>query len=350
MNAPAWLPLVTHGQAFWLPIIWAGLIGVAVAMYVVMDGFDLGIGILFTSAHNENWRDRMMLSVAPIWDGNETWLILGGGGVLAAFHLAYAIIMPAIYVPLLLMLIALVYRGVSFEFRFKSVDSKHWWDRSFHFGSLVATIAQGFVLGAFVQGFVSDGRRFTGGVLDWATPFSLLCAAGLVAGYGLLGATWCVMKTGGDLQVWARRMAERFLFAVLAAMAAVSLWVPFLSPAIGARWLVWPNIAVLAPVPLLTAACAWALWRALRRDAHVRPFLLTIALFLLGFVGLVVSLFPYIAPPHLTIWTAANTPLSQQFLLVGFAFALPMTLVYTGYVYWVFRGKIAEDIDVGAYH
>ena len=339
-----------EGLAFWLPLIWAGLIALAVAMYVIMDGFDLGVGILFRAAKSDDWRDRMMLSVAPIWDGNETWLILGGGGLFAVFHLAYAILMPALYVPLLVMLIALIFRGVAFEFRFKAETSKHLWDKSFHYGSLVATFAQGVVLGTFVQGFTVDGRQFAGGAWDWLTPFSLLTGVALILGYGLLGSTWCVMKTTGELEQWARRLAVRYLIGVIIAMAAVSLWVPFLGRAIEQRWFSWPNIAYLAPVPLLTALGAFQLWRALKQGRHYQPFFLAIGLFLLGYLGLGVSLFPYIVPPDLTIWQAANTVNSQLFALVGFAIVMPITLIYTGYAYWVFRGKVAEDVQAGGYH
>jgi cytochrome bd ubiquinol oxidase subunit II len=338
------------GLAFWLPLIWAALIAVAVAMYVVMDGFDLGVGILFTAAREENWRDRMMLSVAPIWDGNETWLILGGGGLLAVFHLAYAMLMPALYVPILLMLIALVFRGVAFEFRFKAERSKRLWDYSFHYGSLVATFAQGVVLGAFVQGFEISGRQFAGGTWDFLTPFSLLTGVALVLGYGLLGATWCVMKTTGDLELWARQMALRFLAGVIVAMGLVSLWVPFLGREIETRWFSWPNIAYLAPVPLVTALVAWRLYRTLQENRTYQPFFLAIALFLLGYLGLGVSLFPYIVPPKVTIWQAANTVNSQLFALVGFAIVMPLTFAYTAYAYWVFRGKVAEDVQASGYH
>lgn len=339
-----------EGAAFWLPLIWAGLIGLAVAMYVVVDGFDLGVGIMFTSAENENWRDRMMLSVAPIWDGNETWLILGGGGLLAVYGLAYAIILPALYLPLLLMLIALIFRGVAFEFRFKAERTKRIWDWAFFLGSLAATFAQGLVLGAFVQGFNVSGNQFAGGAFDWLTPFSLATGAGLVCGYGLLGATWCVMKTEGDLNQWARRIAVRFLIATIVLMGLVSLWVPFLGVAIEQRWFTWPNILYLSPVPIVTALTAWWLFVAVRRGDRVKPFFLTIALFLLGFLGLIVSLFPYVVPPHLTIWQAANSVSSLQFTLVGYAIVMPLTLLYTGYAYWVFRGTVSENMETGAYH
>lgn len=338
-----------EGLAFWLPLIWAGLIAVAVAMYVIVDGFDLGVGILFKAAKSENWRDRMMFSVAPIWDGNETWLILGGGGLFAVFHIAYAVLMPALYVPITLMLIALIFRGVAFEFRFKSERSKFLWDNAFFFGSLAATFFQGMVLGAFVQGFATDGRQFTGGTFDFLTPFSVVTGISLIFGYGLLGATWCVMKTTGELEIWARRVAVRFLIATIVAMGIVSAWVPFLGREIETRWFTWPNIAFLAPIPLITAYVAYRLFRDLEEGRHVRPFFLAIAMFLLGYLGLGVSLFPYNVPPSLTIWDTANTVSSQLFALVGFAIVLPITFAYTAYAYYVFRGKVAEEIKGGGY-
>ena len=337
------------GPAFWLPLVWSGLIALAVAMYVVMDGFDLGVGILFTAPSDDAWRDRMMMSVAPIWDGNETWLVLGGGGLLAVFPLAYALLLPALYIPLIVMLIALVFRGVAFEYRFKTQRARGVWNRSFHYGSLIATFAQGMVLGAFVQGFAVDGRSFAGGTWDWFSPFSLLTGVSLVAGYGLLGATWLVMKTDGALEVWARRWAERFLYAVIAGMAAVSLWVPFLSPAIAERWFGWPNILMLMPVPVVTALVAVGLFAALRRGLAHWPFALSILLFLLGFLGLAISLFPNLVPPDVTIWDAAADPSAQMFALVGFAVVMPVILAYTAYTYWVFRGKVSTE-DGEAYH
>ncbi|GJE60916.1 cytochrome d ubiquinol oxidase subunit II [Methylobacterium trifolii] len=331
------------GAAFWLPLVWSALLGLAVAMYVVIDGFDLGVGILFTAARPGNWRDRMMLSVAPIWDGNETWLVLGGGGLFAVFSVAYAILLPALYLPLILMLIALIFRGVAFEFRFKADRSQPVWDYAFHYGSLVATFAQGLVLGAFVQGFKVEGRGFAGGTLDWLTPFSVMTGIGLVCGYGLLGATWCVMKTSGELEIWARLKARQFLAGTVVSMAIVSAWVPFLGLDIQARWLSWPNVLFVAPVPVVTALVCLGILKALAEGRSVAPFLLSIALFLLGFLGLAISLFPYIVPPAMTIWQAANAVSALQFALVGYAVVMPLTLAYTAYAYWVFRGKVAED-------
>jgi cytochrome d ubiquinol oxidase subunit II len=339
-----------EGLAFWLPLIWAGVLGFAVVMYVIADGFDLGVGILFNAARNDTWRDRMMFSVAPIWDGNETWLVLGGAGLFAVFHIAYAILMPALYVPLILMLVALVFRGVAFEFRFKAEKSKRIWDYAFHYGSLAATFAQGVVLGAFVQGFANNGRAFTGGTWDFLSPFSVMTGMALILGYGLLGATWCVLKTTGELEVWARQMAMRFLIGVMLAMAVVSLWVPFLGLEIERRWFSWPNIAYLAPVPLVTALVGWQLHRALQEDRTYQPFFLAISLFLLGYFGLAISLFPYVVPPNVTIWQAANTVHSQLFALVGFVIVLPIMLAYNGYAYWVFRGKVPENVQASGYH
>jgi cytochrome d ubiquinol oxidase subunit II len=338
-----------EGAAFWLPLVWSALLALAVAMYVVIDGFDLGVGILFTAAQRGNWRDRMMLSVAPIWDGNETWLVLGGGGLFAVFSVAYAILLPALYLPIILMLIALIFRGVAFEFRFKADRSQAIWDYAFHYGSLTATFAQGMVLGAFVQGFQIEGRGFTGGTLDWLTPFSVMTGIGLVCGYGLLGATWCVMKTSGELEIWARRKSKQFLAATIVSMALVSAWVPFLGLEIQWRWFSWPNLLYVAPVPVVTAFVCWRIFKTLDEGREVAPFLLSIGLFLLGFLGLAISLFPYIVPPKMTIWQAANAVSALQFALVGYAVVMPLTLAYTAYAYWVFRGKVAEDVQAGGY-
>src|ERR1700712_1348902 len=338
-----------EGAAFWLPLVWSALLALAVAMYVVIDGFDLGVGILFTAAQRGNWRDRMMLSVAPIWDGNETWLVLGGGGLFAVFSVAYAILLPALYLPIILMLIALIFRGVAFEFRFKADRSQAIWDYAFHYGSRTATFAQGMGLGAFVQGFQIEGRGFTGGTLDWLTPFSVMTGIGLVCGYGLLGATWCVMKTSGELEIWARRKSKQFLAATIVSMALVSAWVPFLGLEIQWRWFSWPNLLYVAPVPVVTAFVCWRIFKTLDEGREVAPFLLSIGLFLLGFLGLAISLFPYIVPPKMTIWQAANAVSALQFALVGYAVVMPLTLAYTGYAYWVFRGKVAEDVQAGGY-
>ncbi len=323
-----------------LTLAWVGIVGFAVFMYVLMDGFDLGIGILYPFAPREEDRDTMMNSVAPVWDFNETWLVLGGAGLFAAFPIAYAVLLPALYLPLLVMLVALVFRGVAFEFRFKAQGARRWWNRSFFLGSLLATFAQGVVLGCFIQGIPVQGRDFAGTMLHWLTPFSLFCGLALVGGYALLGATWLIWRTIGRLQDWCFRVARRLMVAVLAGVAAVSLWTPLLVPEIAQRWFSWPNIALLAPVPLATAALAAALWRALDNGREVAPFVLAMALFALSYLGLAVSLWPTLIPPAVTVWQAAAPPETQVFLLVGMAFLIPAILAYTAYSYWVFRGKV----------
>ncbi len=326
---------------WYLPVIWAGLIGTAVAMYVVLDGFDLGIGILFPFAANERERDQMMRTIAPFWDGNETWLILGGGGLWVAFPRAYAVIMPALYLPVIVMLLSLVFRGVAFEFRTVS-HSKTWWSFAFNAGSTLAAFAQGVILGGLIQGIPVVDGAYGGGAFDWATPFGLLCGLALVAGYALLGATFLVMKTEGVVAVRAREQAKRLLFVVLAFMAAVSLWTPFTEPRIAARWFSLPNIYFLWPVPVVTAVVAYALWAWLEDDREVPPFLAAVALFLLGYLGLVISNFPYLVPPSLTVWETAAAPASQIFMLLGTLVLLPIILGYIAFIYWLFRGKVRE--------
>lgn len=335
-------------MSFDLPLIWAGIIVVGVFMYVLLDGFDLGIGILFPFAPSDEARDKMMNSVAPIWDGNETWLVLGGAGLLAAFPPAYSIVLSALYLPLIVMLIGLIFRGVAFEFRFKANSSRFLWDRSFQLGSTVATFAQGVVLGAFVQGFKHDGITHTGGPFDWLTPFALMTGIALVAGYALLGATWLVMKTEGDLQAWARKVSVTLLVAVTVFIAIVSLWVPFLDTDIFGRWFTWPNTLYMSPVPLAVLVLFLALVRALRDPkAQATPFVFTLGLFALSYLGLGISLWPNVVPPNLSIWAASSPPESQGFLLWGAVFIVPMVIGYTGYSYWVFRGKVS---DAGYHH
>jgi cytochrome bd ubiquinol oxidase subunit II len=326
---------------WYLPVIWAGLIGTAVAMYVILDGFDLGVGILFPFARSESERDQMMASVAPFWDGNETWLILGGGGLFVAFPLAYSVIMPALYLPVIVMLLALVFRGVAFEFRTVS-RSKTWLNFAFAIGSGLAAFAQGVILGGLIQGIkVADGA-YAGGPLDWATPLAFLSGLAMIFGYGLLGATWLTLKTEGPVAERARGQAKILLLAVLAFMGAVSLWTPLTEPRIAARWFSLPNFYFLWPVPAVTALIAFACWRwiGLRREAP--PFLAAIMLFLLGYLGLVISNFPYLVPPTLTVWDTAAAPASQIFMLLGTLVLLPMILGYVAFVYWLFRGKVRE--------
>jgi cytochrome bd ubiquinol oxidase subunit II len=332
-----------------LTLVWAVLIATAVLLYIVMDGFDLGIGILFPAVPGKADRDVMVNTVAPVWDGNETWLILGGGGLFAVFPLAYATLLPALYMPLIVMLLALVFRGVAFEMRFRaaSLRAQAAWDRSFSWGSYAAAFCQGVCLGALVQGVKVEGRAYAGGWWDWLTPFSIGTGLALVAGYGLLGACWLIWKTEGELQIRAYRLARRLGLATLTAIALVSAVMPVLSADFRDRWLSWPAMALAAPVPLLVGLLAWRFLRALDRREEVTPFLCALGLFGLSYLGLGISLFPMIVPPSVTIWDAATHPSSQLFLLVGTVVLLPLVLAYTGYAYWVFRGKVSAG---GGYH
>jgi cytochrome d ubiquinol oxidase subunit II len=325
-------------------LIWAVIIIFGVMMYVVMDGFDLGIGILFPFVPAKDDRDLMMNTVAPVWDGNETWLVLGGAGLFAAFPLAYSVVLSALYLPIVFMLMGLIFRGVAFEFRFKA-DERHrpLWDWAFIWGSLVATFFQGVVLGAFISGLPVADRAFAGGALDWLSPFSVFCGLGLIAAYALLGCTWLIMKTSGDLQRRMHDIGIPLLGVLLVVIAIVSLWTPLAHARIAERWFSLPNLFWFMPVPLLVLLCAWALYRAIQRYAHYAPFLLTLALIFLGYSGLGISLWPNIIPPSISIWEAAAPPQSQGFALVGALFILPFVLVYTAWSYYVFRGKITPQ-------
>jgi cytochrome d ubiquinol oxidase subunit II len=331
------------GPVLGLVGIWTAILGAGIFFYVLLDGFDLGVGMLYGLAREAEDRQILMNSVAPVWDGNETWLILGGVGLLAAFPLAFAIIIPALYFPVLLMLLALIFRGVAFEFRFKDKEHRGFWDHGFCYGSAVATFAQGVVLGAFIQGFRVEGRQFAGGSFDWLTPFSVLTGLALMAGYMLLGAGWLILKTEGALQQWARVQGRRALIAVALAVGVVSLWTPLASPDIASRWFSWPNLAFLAPVPVVTAALGAALWRSLSGPREALPFILSIGLFLMSYAGLVISLWPNIVPHRYSLWDAAASESTQAFLLVGTLFLLPVILLYSGWSYWVFRGKVTAD-------
>lgn len=325
-----------------LVMIWAAILAFAILAYIVLDGFDLGIGILFPFIPETRHRDQMMNSIAPVWDGNETWLVLGGGGLLAAFPLAYAVMMPALYAPITAMLLALIFRGVAFEFRARSLKHRHWWDVSFAAGSALATFAQGVVLGAILEGITIIDRSYAGGAWDWLTPFSMLTGVALLTGYALLGATWLVMKTRGELQQRARRYARITAIGTLISIGVVSAWTPLLHPEYAARWFTWPASIYTFSVPALVLVCAYFLLRGLQRDSEIMPFIAALTLFALSYAGLGISIFPHVVPPSLTFWDAAAPANSLLFLLIGAAILLPMILCYTAYSYWVFRGKVDE--------
>jgi cytochrome d ubiquinol oxidase subunit II len=324
--------------------IWAFIIAFAVFVYVVMDGFDLGLGILFPLFPEKADRDVIMNSVAPVWDGNETWLVLGGGGLMAAFPLAYAVLMPALYTPVIAMLVGLIFRGVAFEFRWRTTQStRNRWDIAFAGGSLLAALAQGIALGAILQGVHVEARHYAGGWWDWLTPFSILTGLALVVGYALLGATWLVLKTEGGLRDKAYRLSWFLLFAMLGAIGAVSIATPFLHIQYTQRWFSWPNVILTAPVPIAVAAIAALLLRSLANKHDNQPFFLSLALFALSYAGLGISMWPYIVPQSITIWQAASPKNSQVFMLFGVIVLVPLILVYTAWAYWVFRGKVRPE-------
>ena len=326
-----------------LTTIWAFIIAFAVFAYVVMDGFDLGIGILFPTFDPGRERDRAMNSIAPVWDGNETWLVLGGGGLFAAFPLAYAVILPATYPLIIAMLLGLVFRGVAFEYRWRDPGHRRLWDFAFTGGSFVAAMAQGMTLGALLQGVEVSGRAYAGSWFDWLTPYTLLTGLGTVAGYALLGATWLIWKLDGEGQAHARKLALRAGIATLALMGAVSVYNVLLNAEYAARWLTAPEIYFAAPVPILTAIVAISLLRAVTKERNSKPFWLALLLFFLGMAGLGVTIWPFVVPPDVTIWDAAAPERSQIFMLVGVAITMPLIIAYTAWAYWVFRGKVDDE-------
>ncbi|MEO5809278.1 MAG: cytochrome d ubiquinol oxidase subunit II [Sphingomicrobium sp.] len=334
------------GMALDLTSVWAFIVAFAVFMYVVMDGFDLGIGILFPAFARGEERDQAMNAIAPVWDGNETWLVLGGGSLFAAFPLAYAIILPATYPLIIAMLLGLVFRGVAFEFRWRDPRHQRFWDFAFTAGALIAAMSQGMILGALLQGVKVSGRAYAGGWLDWLSPYSLLTGAGVVAGYALLGACFLVMKVGGRAEDHAYRLATKAGWTVLALMIAVSLYTPLLDAGYWRRWFHMPDILFTANVPVISGILFFALARSLKKRRRYLPFLIALAIFLLGMIGLGISMWPYVVPTSITIWDAAAPERSQIFMLAGTAIIMPIILIYTGWAYWVFRGKVGE----GGYH
>jgi cytochrome bd ubiquinol oxidase subunit II len=337
--------MLDFSQTINLPLVWGIIIAVAILMYVILDGFDLGVGILFPLAPSDKCRDRMMNSIAPFWDGNETWLVLGGGGLFAAFPLAYSVLLPSFYTPLIIMLMGLIMRGVAFEFRFKASDeSRFFWDYCFHIGSLIATFFQGVILGAFVIGTEVEGGHFAGDVFDCTTAFSMMTGIAMVFGYALLGSTWLVMKTQDITQNWARKVSKYVMCFVAVFMSMVSVSVPFLEENISTFWFSKPNMYYLAIIPLITGFLFYRLWIDIRNEGHQnRPFFLTIGLFIMGYLSLALSIYPWIIPYHHSIWEAAASNESLSLMLVGVGPLLPIILGYTAYSYYIFRGKSSSE-------
>ena len=325
--------------------LWALILALGIFFYVLLDGFDLGVGILSGFAPDAASRHLIMSSIAPVWDGNETWLVLGGLALLAAFPLAFAIIIPAVYFPVATMLLALVFRGVAFEFRYRDAEHRSFWDRAFFCGSAVATFAQGTVIGAYVQGFRIDGRQFAGGSFDCFTAFSLFTGVALIFGYGLIGSGWLILKTEGALQQWARRLGRKCLLGAMIGIVLVSLWTALTDPTIAQRWFSWPDIAFLSVVPVATLALAIWAWLSLGSNgSELAPFTTAIGLFVLSYAGIAISLWPMIVPLRYSLWQAASAVGTQLFLLVGTVLLLPIILMYSAWSYWVFRGKVRADI------
>jgi cytochrome d ubiquinol oxidase subunit II len=330
-----------------LPMLWAGIAAFTVLAYIVLDGFDLGLGMLFLVEKDPRRRDIMVNTVAPVWDGNETWLVLGGACLYGVFPLAYATLLPALYPLIIAMLLALIFRGVAFEFRFKAASSavRSLWDLAFCGGSTVAAAAQGMILGTLIQGIKVQNDQYAGGWFDWLTPFSVFCAIAVVVGYTLLGACWLVWRTEGELQARARRMARPLAALTVAFIVVVSLWTPALQRAYLRHWDVWPRMLYVAPVPVLVAALVAIFWRSINNEArHLTPFLCVLGWFFLCFTGLGISIWPWIVPPSIDIWQASSPPASQLFLLVGAVVLIPTVLVYSAYAYWVFRGKVGAEL------
>lgn len=326
-----------------LTIVWALIIAFAIMAYVVMDGFDLGIGLLFPFLKVGRDRDLAMNSIAPVWDGNETWLILGVGGLFAAFPMAYGIVLTALYAPMIAMLLGLIFRGVAFEFRWRDPAHRALWDIAFTLGSALATFAQGIALGALLQGITVQERAYAGGWWEWLSPFSLLTGVGLLTGYGLLGACWLNWKTEGSLQRQAARYAQLLGFALLVVIAMVSLATLTLEPQYHRRWLEYPGIFASAVAPLLLLLVAFGFHRSIMREQDSPPFFYALGLFALCFLGLAISIWPDIIPARITIWEAAAPERSQRFMLVGAAVMIPVIVAYSGFSYWVFRGKVGSD-------
>lgn len=325
-----------------LSLIWVGIIGLGVLIYVIMDGFDLGIGILFPFIKSSEERDVMMNTVAPVWDGNETWMVLGGAGLYAAFPLVYSTVLSAFYMPIILMVVALIFRGVAFEFRFKAHRTKALWDLAFIWGSILASFFQGVILGAYIQGIKTSNGIFAGQWLDWLTPFSLFTGIGVIIIYAALGCGWLIFKTESQLQHEMFKLMPKLVIALLVVFVGVSIYTPMTHPEIAARWFAMPNLMYFSPVPLLVLLFSVLIIKDCKKEQlnDITPFIYTLALVFLAFTGFVISLWPNIIPPSVTIWQAAAPESSQLFALIGALILIPIIIGYTILSYWVFRDKV----------
>ncbi|AWL29655.1 cytochrome d ubiquinol oxidase subunit II [Acinetobacter defluvii] len=323
-----------------LVLVWVGIIGLGVLIYVILDGFDLGIGILFPFIKDHQEHDVMMNTVAPVWDGNETWMVLGGAGLYAAFPLVYSTVLSALYLPITFMVVALIFRGVAFEFRFKATRTKYLWDQAFIWGSILSSFFQGVILGAYIQGIETTNGIYSGGGWDWLTPFSIFSGIGVVAMYATLGCGWLIMKTDAKLQKQMYKFMPKLLIALLLIFAGVSLYTPMTHPEIADRWFSLPNFLYFSPVPVLVLIFVGLILKSCNQKHDSKPFIYTLALVFLAFTGFVISLWPNIIPPSVTIWQAAAPESSLKFTLVGAVILIPIIIAYTFLSYWVFRDKV----------
>ncbi len=319
--------------------VWYGVLGLFLVLYVVLDGFTLGVGILALITRNVRQREIMMASLESVWDANETWLVVFAGALFGAFPRAYATILHGLYIPVMVMLFALIFRGVAFEYR----QQNRYWRLAFGGGSLLAALAQGFALGALLSGIPLQDGVMTGGIWHWLTPFSALTAAGVVFGYALLGASYLVMKTVGALKTQSARFTRTAAWLTVFAGAGVSLWTPLRFEYVFQRWFSWPDALYLAPLPILAALCFVLLLRALRRQDEYTPLPLSIGIFITSFGGLAVTFYPYLIPTDLTIWQATASPQTLAFMLYGIGMLTPLMLIYNVYQYRVFRGKVRTE-------
>ena len=336
------------GAQHMLATIWFLIVGLFLVFYVVLDGFDLGVGILSLFSSAEDRRTLMMRSLGSIWDANETWLVVVGGTLFGAFPLVYGTVLHALYIPIILMLIGLVLRGVAFEFRELS-PHKTLWGLSFGVGSLLAALTQGLALGGILQGMNIIGNEFVGGAWDWLSPFSLLVAVGVVSGYALLGACYSILKISGPLQQPLFREARICAIAVLIIAAVVTIWTPLRYSWALDKWFSWPGMLAYGLLPLLALIAFWRLFAALKAQREMAPFVWTIVIFLASFAGLAATVFPWIIPDTLTIYQAASSARTQIFMLAVVSFFIPIMIAYNAWLYLVFRGKI-NDAGQGLGH
>ena len=325
-----------------LVIIWAGLVGLVMILYVILDGISLGVGLLFPTARDEKERDMLMGSIAPVWDANQTWLVFGGGAIFAAFPVVYGVLSSALYIPLVSFVGSLIFRGVAFEFR-AHASRKGVWNKAFFWGSLVAVFSQGLTLGGILAGIkVADGR-FAGGAMDWLNPFSVMVGVALMPGYALLASTYLILKTTGPVQRRAYGQALWSGLAVLGFMAVVTVWTPWHYELVWVNWFAAPRIYFVWAFPLLGLLAAYKLIRSIKFKQEVMPLACSVALFLAGYLGLATSLYPFAIPPTVTIWQAASQRETMRFILWGTIIVLPLVIGYTSYSYAVFRGKVGEE-------